>query len=936
MSADELIYKVKLEQDLKSFQEVEKALENIEKKARSGSGGGGRGSGGGRGGSRSSETQKEISELQELRKQLKDNREDLAELNRMKREGTVLSNEFSTSQQDTIQNIRTLSTQIQDATRGYTDQNTAITSTATTYNELTAQNRALSIAMRDIPLNDQTGQLQQLQAQYVQNNVKLKEFDASMGNFQRNVGNYTGGLRNFASGLAVIQGPLGPIAGRINALATTLDKLNKMTSTSSATQSTLGKVMTGNIPLITASATATTAQATATTFANTAIKGLNFTLKALRVALIATGVGAILIAFVSLVQAFKRTEEGAQKLRVIMAGFSAVSEVILDRLSALGRVLIAAFENPQQAVKDLSEVIKQNLINRVTALPMIFNSVTGAISKNLKGIALAVKGIWSEEAREASKKLFDEAAEDYKTYLNGIVQLTTGVEDLVAKVVAGAKDLNDEIGRETKQRKDLETAMNKVLVNERELSVERASQNKALQEAREIARDLDEDSTKRLEALQQVAKAEDAMAEKELANENERLRIMQAQMVISDTDEPALKAEAEQRVKILDLETQTSQRKTKLLRDVNTVERQIREENLRRERTEFEISQANRELGFTKVRDNLIEEGRLTEALRIDLTRIEEESASEQAKLKELYLVEFLAQKFSAEEAERLAGEKADIETQEIIYKARRAFLNQEKKEQIDKQKFDQDIALRRTEMLLAFEQDRLIRQGQFIAAAQLEQMNKDLLNEQLRIQYLQELRDQGVEAEEANRRAREMADIESEQRIFDAKQALMNAELQQRINNAQVISNAVGAINSAFFGDSKALAVAKAIIDTYAGAQSAFAETKGGIITKSLAASTAIAIGFANVKKILATKVGDKSVSKASASAPRVSSSFGLVEAGTNRQPFAEAMATGAQPAGTGNGTPTIVLAGEFDPAFLAVKVTMGNNQISSQGTGF
>jgi hypothetical protein len=669
--------------------------------------------------------------------------------------------------------------------------------------------------------------------------------------------------------------------------------------------------------------------------ANFAIRGLNLTLKALRVALIATGVGAILIAFVSLVQAFKRTEEGAQKLRVILAGFSAVSEVILDRLSALGRVLISAFENPQQAVKDLWEVIKQNLVNRVTALPMIFQGAFGSISKNAQAAGLAVKGIWSSEAREASKKLFAEAAQDYKTYLNGIVQLTTGVEDLFAKVVEGAKNLNNEIDREVKQRKALEEAMNKVLVNERELSIERAEQNKNLQEAREIARNLDEDAQKRLEALQQVGKAEDELAEKELANERERLRIMQAQIAISDTDEATLKAEADQRVKLLDLERESSMRKTKLLRDVNTVERQIREENLRRERTTFEILQANRELGFAKVRDNLIEEGRLTEALRMDLTRIEEESASEQAKLKQLYLVEFLSQKFSAEEADRLAGEKADIETQEIIYKARRAFLDQEKKEQIDKQKFDQDVALRRTEMLLAFEQDRLIRQGQFVAAAQLEQMNKDVLNEQLRIQYLQELRNQGVEAEEANRRAKEMADIESEKRIFDAKQALMDAELQQRINNAQVISGAVGAINSAFFNDSKALAVSKAIIDTYAGAQSAFAETKGGIVMKSLAAGSAIAIGFANVKKILAVKKNDKSVSKASVSAPKVSSSFGLVDVGTNRQPFAEAMATGAT-AGSGTMQPVINLSGEFDPAFLAVKVTMGNNQISSQGTGF
>jgi hypothetical protein len=790
--------------------------------------------------------------------------------------------------------------------------------------------------MRDIPLDDQTGRLQQLQAQYTQNNAKLKEFDASMGNFQRNVGDYTGGLRSFASSLAVIQGPLGPIAGRLNALATTIDKLSKMTSTSSETQSTLGKVMMGNIPLITASATATTAQAAATTVANTAIKGLNLTLKALRVAFIATGIGAILVAFVSLKQALTRTEEGAQKLRVIMAGFSAVSDVILDRFADIGYLLIAAFENPQQAVKDLWEAIKQNLVNRVAALPMIFQGAFGSISKNAQAAGLAVKGIWSSEAREASRKLFAEAAQDYKTYLNGIVQLSTGVEDLFAKIGAGAKNLNDEIKKESRERQIQEARMNRVLVAERNISIERAEQNRDLQQARELARDLDEDSQKRLNALREISEAEEKLSQKELANQRLKLSVMKVQEGLGHTNEATKNAIAEQEVKIIDLETQSSMRRTKLLRDINTVERQIREENLRRERTTFEILQANRELGFAKVRDNLIEEGRLTEALRIDLTRIEEESASEQAKLKQLYLVEFLAQKFSAEEADRLAGEKADIETQEIIYKARRAFLDQEKKEQIDKQKFDRDVALRRTEMLLAFEQDRLIRQGQFVAAAQLEQMNKDLLNEQLRIQYLQELRNQGVEAEEANRRAREMADIESEQRIFDAKQALMDAELQQRINNAQVISGAVGAINSAFFNDSKALAVSKAIIDTYAGAQSAFAETKGGIIMKSLAAGSAIAIGFANVKKILAVKKNDKSVSKASVSAPKVSSSFGLVDVGTNRQPFAEAMATGAQPAGTGNGTPTIVLAGEFDPAFLAVKVTMGNNQISSQGTGF
>jgi hypothetical protein len=60
------------------------------------------------------------------------------------------------------------------------------------------------------------------------------------------------------------------------------------------------------------------------------------------------------------------------------------------------------------------------------------------------------------------------------------------------------------------------------------------------------------------------------------------------------------------------------------------------------------------------------------------------------------------------------------------------------------------------------------------------------------------------------------------------------------------------------------------------------------------------------------------------------------LVDAGTNRQQFAFDTASQAQSMTAQNMQPTIVLDGEFDPAFLAVKVTMGNNQISSQGTGF
>ena len=68
-----------------------------------------------------------------------------------------------------------------------------------------------------------------------------------------------------------------------------------------------------------------------------------------------------------------------------------------------------------------------------------------------------------------------------------------------------------------------------------------------------------------------------------------------------------------------------------------------------------------------------------------------------------------------------------------------------------------------------------------------------------------------------------------------------------------------------------KALGLAQATIDTYKGAQSAFASTPGGVVIKSLAAGIAVAAGLANVKKIASTKfnAGTSNISASNVSTP-------------------------------------------------------------------
>jgi hypothetical protein len=929
--SDELIYKIKLVVDDKSLAEVKRQVNEVQSTKTTSGGRGGQG------------TEKEISVLKQLRAELKNYQNDLSDIQAEAKRTAGATIDNLNVQRSLGTAISEVRAQIQEATRGYADQQTAISTIPTTYNELVEQNRALSIAMRDVPLDDTTGKLKELQEQYAQNNVKLKEFDASIGNNQRSVGNYklaneglVDSLRSLSNGLAIVQGPLGPIAGRINSAATFLVKMSKSSKDAEKTQKGLGHVLKGNIPLIVAKTGATTASAVATKGANVAIKGLNVTLKVLRLTLISLGIPAIAIAIFSLIQAFKRTEEGAGKLRVIMAGANATLDVFKDILSNIGRLLIEAFENPQQAVKDLWEVIKENIVNRFTAIPKIIMGVFSTITKGGEAAAEAIKGIFSAEARENAKKLFAEAKQELSGLANATGQLFTGIEDPITKLVDGISKIKDEIDRDSEAAKELERNMNAVLIREREIGVERAQQNRDLQQARVTARDMEVDARTRLKAVLEVGEAERLMSEKELENERERLRIMEEKAKLSDTNEATLNAIAEQQQKVFALEALSLQKIMSLIRDRNTNERQIREEAVREARFRFEMEESQQKIEQDRLRTNLEREGRLREALQIELTRITDTQSQERARLEEVYLAEFLNQKFKQEDAERMAKEKAEKELAERIYNAQKAFDDRVIQERISADAFDRGLVEQRRVFALKQAQDELNSRGMQLQALRLLELDTEegiaKRRNEIRTQLEQQYRDQNMEPAEAARRAEAEAQMQTDQEVHDFKMNLARMEQDNRLQMAQQLSSGLSAINSAFFEESKELAVASAIMDTYAAIVKALAAPPGfplnigGVIAAG-------ATGMANVKKILSTKLGSKSVTADKPKQPNVTTSFGLVDVGTNA-PMASQIASNASMPRQ-NMNPTFVFTGDLDPEIMSIKVRQGANAISGKTIG-
>jgi hypothetical protein len=113
------------------------------------------------------------------------------------------------------------------------------------------------------------------------------------------------------------------------------------------------------------------------------------------------------------------------------------------------------------------------------------------------------------------------------------------------------------------------------------------------------------------------------------------------------------------------------------------------------------------------------------------------------------------------------------------------------------------------------------------------------------KVEELKKAKEIGADTQLINDKYRAM-DLELERAKIDAKLAL-SASFMGGLAQLFDQGTAIG----------KAAAVAETVINTYRGAQAAFAQTPGGIVIKTAAAGLATAIGLKNVQKILATKKG-------------------------------------------------------------------------------
>jgi len=335
-----------------------------------------------------------------------------------------------------------------------------------------------------------------------------------------------------------------------------------------------------------------------------AAKGFNI----LKLAIIGSGIGALVIAVLSLKQAFTRSEEGQNKFAKIMGVIGAVTGQILDVLADLGEAIIGVFENPKEAFEKFKTLLKENITNRVESLMDTFGYLGSAIKKVFSGD-------------------FSGAMDDAKKAGSSYIDTMTGVKDTINKVTKVVKDFANETIAEGKIAGDIADKRAKAEKVARALITQRAKADRDIADLRFKAEQRDKyTAEERVKFLEEASKIGVDIANKEIEQARLLYEAKKAENELGKSTKEDKREEEELAARLIQLDTKKLNLQKRLITSITTFRNEVKA------KADAEIKAAEAEVLAAEKK----EEKRVAEIEKIEEAnklRTENEAASEAEKL---------------------------------------------------------------------------------------------------------------------------------------------------------------------------------------------------------------------------------------------------------------------------------------------------------------
>lgn len=289
-----------------------------------------------------------------------------------------------------------------------------------------------------------------------------------------------------------------------------------------------------------------------------AVTGLNGMVGAAK-AFIATPLGAVLAALVLAYKAvttwLNKSAEGQQALAKISGYVSGVLAGLQQVVMDVGKALYNAFTNPKQAISELWQSLKNDLLGRIKAAGGVFVNFGKIIGNAFKGDF--------KEAGEAAKEM----ANDWQKVFTGkdVSEIKEGAK-AVADRVRGIHDIgkaqSELSARENKLHRDRTAWMNEEAELDRQIAEERNKLRMGTQSERAAA-------SARMQELINKKTARNV----ELAREE--YEIKKASNALTDSSQEDLDEEERLRARVVQLETQGVTQKGFALRIQDSMNRSL-------------------------------------------------------------------------------------------------------------------------------------------------------------------------------------------------------------------------------------------------------------------------------------------------------------------------------------------------------------------------
>ena len=337
----------------------------------------------------------------------------------------------------------------------------------------------------------------------------------------------------------------------LKGLEKSVDNVNKEVKETSASTSE----MTGQLDKLTGGAVSGFKKVTGS------LKAVTTGFKSMRVAIMATGIGALVIGILALSAAFKGSEEGQNKFAKIMAVIGALTGNLIDLLADLGEGIISVFENPKQAIKDFSNLIKENITNRFEGLLQLIPNLGKAVEELFKGN-------------------FSKAGKIAADSVGKVVLGVDSITDSVLNATDAIKEFTKEQIREGKAAANVADMRAKADKIERNLIVERSKLESEIAQLRLKSRQEDQfTAEERKQALLDAQKLEDSLLDKETQYLELRRDAQIQENTFSRSNKENLTKEAEAIAAVNRQVAARANTARQVQREVNTISKQIEAEN---------------------------------------------------------------------------------------------------------------------------------------------------------------------------------------------------------------------------------------------------------------------------------------------------------------------------------------------------------------------